>query len=91
MVSVESSKQSNDTPGGMASPVDPVASMSQRCAHNAGGAIAVGVLLKWLPHPSYVLTGPLLFSAARVSLRLSCASNMCKPVPGCRLVQDTVA
>lgn len=50
----------------MASLVYPVASVSQRCAHNAGGSIAVGVLLKWLPHPSHVLTGPLPFSAAGV-------------------------
>lgn len=51
----------------MASPVDLVASVSQRCAHNAQGSIAVGVVLRCLPHLIYVLTGPFPFLAARVS------------------------
>lgn len=42
---VGSSRQSNDTPGGTASPVSPVALVSHRCAHNARGSIAEGVLL----------------------------------------------
>lgn len=60
----------------MASPVDPVASVSQRCAHNARGSIAMGVLLRWLPHPSYALTGPPPFSAARVSPIVLCIQYM---------------
>lgn len=51
----------------MASSVGPVALVSQRRAHKAGGSIKVDVFLRWLSHHRDVLTGPLPFSAARVS------------------------
>lgn len=68
----------------MASPVDLVASVSQRCAHNAQGSIAVGVVLRCLPHLIYVLTGPFPFLAARVSpnclMHPVCANNQSQVV-----------
>lgn len=54
----------------MASPVGPVASVSQRHAHNAGGSMAVSV--SSVSHPSYVLTGPFPFIAARVAPIVLC-------------------
>lgn len=75
VVSVESSEQSNDTPGGMASPVCPAALVSHPCAHNAnaGGSIAVGVLLSGFLVPAMSRQVPCL-SQLPAPLQVPCAS-----------------